>query len=296
MEHFATLIQLICAINCAFIVVSFFERVYAMFFNEQQLNEKYLVPVRQAMDLYQGALEGLNPPDSNEWVVFKNKVLRLRQRIETYRLQLNAQQTAIHQDIESIRQKTGFKSFFLFISLYCFIDLFCISLAGSLSQALTEDNSSGLGNCPFILSVFVVLFNIFIAIGCVRFAIAIGNNSWSGKSDKQCYTQSVNFLLISLGIAWALACFLELAGMTTEMIPWGVKFVSNTLSVLLPFGPSIYTFYHFLSQQERIYTKVQLETAGMKSLLDDVFKEKESLEQTYYNMTQDDDIVWEGAA
>lgn len=280
MEQFTSLIQLVTAINCAFIVVSFLKRVYDMFFNVQQMDSIYFNPLNQSINLCQGSLDNLNPPSTKEWTVFRRKVSRLKERLDVDRLQLSAAKATIIAEAESICQVSGFKSFFLFISIYCFCDLLLIGL---------------ISNCSWVgLKVIQLVYNILCFVFCIYFTYVIHTRKWIGKHSTQCYNNSILCVAVCLFFSIGLSALCELMGLRDGMIPNNVILLSSALSLALPFYPIIFTFYYFLDQKDKIYRRAAVMTKDIGTSLTMVLNDKTSLENTYYDMTQEDDIKWGG--
>lgn len=282
MDNFTTLIQLISAINCAFIVISFFDRVYSMFFNVDQMKSTYFSPLTQSIDLCQGSLENLNPPDTPDWKVFRRKKERLKQRLDIYKAQQAVVLTELEKEADNIRQVTGLKSFFLFISIYCFIDLFLIAL---------------MKTCPWSgLVYFQISFNFTYLFCCFFFMNVIDKKKWNGKHASHCYHRSIFYFSACFFISMLLCVLSNLLGLTKEMVPSVIQYLDNLLSVVLPFCPIVFAYYYFLDQKERIYAMAKNQTEPIKDSVVEVLNEKNSLEHTYYDMTHDEDIIWGGAA
>ncbi len=282
MDNFTTLIQLISAINCAFIVISFLDRVYSMFFNVDQMKSTYFSPLTQSIDLCQGSLENLNPPDTPEWKVFRRKKDRLKQRLDIYKDQQSVVFAELENEANSIRQVTGFKSFFLFISIYCFVDLLFIGL---------------IKICPWPgLIVFQTVYNLACVCYCWYLITVIKGNKWVGKHATQCYNLSIDFSFLCFLVGILSCAISSFFGLTKEMIPLSLLYLTDCLSLILPFCPIVFTFYYFLDQKDRIYEMAKDQTRTIKDSIGEVLNEKNSLEHTYYDMTQDEDIIWGGAA
>ena len=282
MDNFTTLIQLISAINCAFIVISFLDRVYSMFFNVDQMKSTYFSPLTQSIDLCQGSLENLNPPDTPEWKVFRRKKDRLKQRLDIYKDQQSVVFAELENEANSIRQVTGFKSFFLFISIYCFFDLFLIAL---------------IKTCPWQgLFFFQISFNFASLCYCSYFMKVIYKKKWEGWYASYCYHRSIFYFSACFFMGMILCVLCDFLGLTREMVPSLIQYLNNLLSVVLPFCPIVFAFYYFLDQKDRIYALASTQTKTIKDSVGEVLSEKNSLEHTYYDMTHDEDIIWGGAA
>lgn len=281
MEHFATLIQLITAINCAFIVISFLDRVYSMFFNEDLMVKTYFDPVLRSIELNQGSLGNLKPDDKPEWAVFKKKVLQLQQQLSIYKEQLSALQTGIQCEAQSIRQVVGFKSLFLFISIYCFLDLFLIGLSARFMP---------------IATFIQIAFNLISTFCCVYFYNVIQGKKWEGRNTIDCYNYSLWLFVFAVLISFLCGVLATLFAITVDDIPSGLLLLSNILCIVLPFFPIVFSFYYFEEAKDRLYGLAEQRAKPIVVSVEKIENAKKELERTYYTMTEDNEITWGGAS
>jgi len=230
-------------------MVSFLQRVYDLFFSEEQMDKIHFSSLRQSMDLCQTSLDNLNPPGEPAWDVFRRKVSTLQHQLEAYRLQLSTLQTLMSSEAKSIRQVAGFKSLFLFISIYGVIDLFFISFMGLFSRNGQYSHPLDIISCPCLFVIAGIAFNIMSTFWSIRFISNIQNRTTTVMSDSDRYTKAINCVLLSLLLSLFIGIISDLLRLTTDNIPHIVMYVSSLLGVVLPFGPIIFTFYYFFEEK-----------------------------------------------
>ncbi|MFP3765172.1 hypothetical protein [Prevotella intermedia] len=194
-DHFTTVIQLMCAVNFGYIAISFPRKVFDIFFDRKRLLDK---PYNKLIDTERFAsdLESAKKIDSNSWLYS-----RIRNKIEDFKEEKNdaidtreAGYRKIDNKIKKHKNVKGVKSFFFFISIYGVTEMILLALMSSVKEP---------SQYLFFL-IFLVFLNIGVVVYSSYLVWSVWNHKMNKKDDGACYVGTVSVYAILLIIALVL--------------------------------------------------------------------------------------------
>ena len=267
LDKFTALIQLISAVNFAYIATHFPNRVYRIIFDKKHLLEDKFSNNTNQIEADLQSLMAMQPittttGESNQEAIdsLKERYTDLHSRWETKREQ-------IISEINTARNVKGSKCLFLSISLYCIISLFNIAIL-----IVTRNE-------------YWLMFTLFVNIGSLYHAVSLTRvmwtHKWDEKEDVHCYKTTLkNFscillAAIILGVSnWMVVCFWK----GWSLIP-GLVNIILSLCVLLPFYPCLISVLYIICNERKI-TKITGEQT------DDLREEQQQLHSEYIGLNK----------
>lgn len=267
LEHFTALIQLISAVNFAYIVPYFHKKVYKNLFNENQFYSDKIIRFQNMMVVELTSLNGLK--QSCEEDAKKRK--KVEELIERYK-KLNEKWEVKKGDIEGmvdwVMNRKGFKSLFLFTSLFCVVDLLNIALSNAYNKN--------------IFIVFTYLITILVSIYVLKLTLKILLSGWKEMDDAFCYKRTIKYFVIvfSVSIILSILNWLILK-YTSFSFPINNKVTSTVvfLSVAIPLYPCVFTFLFIVLSIKFICAFTELFTITIRKEQDQLSVEKKNLEK-----------------
>lgn len=265
--NYTTLIQLISAVNFAYIFTRFHQRVFRLIFNEKKLiNDKFTSFVND-MTVDIDSLETMEPLETTNGQTNLRTLEKLKEDFRGLRANWDTQKEEMTRLLQRVKQVKGVRCLFLFISLFCLLDLFNI--------ANIEWKKGGFCECFFIIfSLSSVIVPLVLSYKILLFG-------WEHKSEVLCYKwTSVAFVITvisSLVLTIILNKYLELE------IPKALYFISGVIAILLPFYACIFSILYVWGYEKRIKYLAESDTKEVREEQEKLHKQKIDLD-TSYNM------------
>lgn len=255
LSAYMTLIQLISAVNFAYISLKFNQKIFDTFFN---INAFY--------NMYEGVGMNIIVKYASFVSMSKKSDEKLIKQIEEGKVRcmnLDNKWDELYKDseakIKSHLNVKGFNSLFLFVSLFCVYDLFLLGHIARISSVQNE--------------VFLFLVNLFSLMFCGYYMIKIIRQ----KDDRHStiiYNESVFYSLVSFFVP------LVISSLITDK-SYFVKFcclfdeihiLNSVLCVLIPFVPCIFTYMYTFIFEKWL-------SGRLKQKMSDITKELESISE-----------------
>lgn len=221
--QFTALIQLISAVNFANIKFRFHEKIFRLLLNVKQIHRKMFEKMENAISADIESLKGMDPFETKNNKSIKPRIDKLIKDYQQLSLDWNDQKGKYHLTKRDCIKAQGFKSFFLFISLYCIYDLVLIAL---LTTQYAEEARIGL----FVLNSFSILVSFGF---CIRTCFKKRR-----ASESSLYTAAVILSIIS--IALTIIAIKNISNFDCEIC----NLINCISSIILPFAPCIWCFFY----------------------------------------------------
>ena len=124
---YTTLIQLISAVNFAYIFTRFHENVYKLFFDEKKLIEEKFVSFINDITVDKESLQSMEPIETTSGKSNKDVLANLKSDFEQLLGLWEQQKRKMTGSFQKVKDVKGVRSLFLFVSLFCLMDLFNIA-------------------------------------------------------------------------------------------------------------------------------------------------------------------------
>ena len=266
-EHFTALIQLISAVNFVYIATHFPNRVYSMVFDENKLLKDKFLDFTSEISADLQSLESMSPITTDDGKTNEGKIRSLQKQYKTLKEQWDKEQEIILCEISNAKNVKGSKSLFLYVSLFCVLSLFNISLLS-------------LFDCDFIL-FYTLILNVGVMVYSIYLSYIVWTHKWDGKSDEECYRKTCMIflvtLLVSLITPTIIHCIVPASG--GMPIPSIVFTIIISLCVFLPFYPCILSIIFILCHEAKIKKMTGNETKQLKTKQSQLHGEKLDLDK-----------------
>lgn len=243
LDSFTVLLQLISAVNFAYIVTHFPSKVLDIIFNKQRLlDEKFSVYTNEINADIQ-SLEAMPPILTVDGKSTEESIIKLKNDYKQHKSEWDEKRQETENVIDSAKDVKGSKCLFLFISLYCILTLFNIAI-------FKETNYD-------LWFFFTIFLNIMSFLASAFYTRIIWNHEWDSRDNVECYKVTCK------GFMWALIIAIVLSTINLFVV-WLLggapvnRFVANaflSLCVILPFYPCLITIL-FIQMHERRVNKL----------------------------------------
>lgn len=229
LEHFTTAIQLITAINVTYIFTHFPKRIYDSIFNyEETRRQKYALFKDTHLSVLENDLDNME----KKKVLGQTLTVPAKLKSEVVRVKEQWESWAKWSDnlIKRTKEVKGVKCLFLFVSVYCFLNLLGIGVINVWSTGGTALET-------------LCAYNIVSAVFSLLILIKVLSGAWNSREDNECYDSTRRY------IGWGLILTVILCIVNSIFIHFGnyivaprwiVFFMSCNIS-----GTTIYSMYFF---------------------------------------------------
>lgn len=262
LEHFAALIQLISAVNFAYIVPYFHKKVYGTIFNEEKFYSDKIVYFQDLMAADLESLKRMRPKGNSKK---KKAIDALIGKYKDLNVKWEAKKAETESMVDWVMNRKGFKSLFLFSSLFCVIDLFNIAM----TNACTSN----------VWMVFAHLMTLLAFLYVMKLTYRVLWSGWKQKEDEYCYKRTIRYFVVAFTAAACGALLNEwmLRYTCTPIQQWVTSSVV-ILSVALPFYPCIFTFLFICISVQFINVYTNFTTRAIRKEQEGLSHEKQLLE------------------
>lgn len=245
LECFTAFIQLMGAVNFAYIVAHFPAKVHDLFFDTQKFEEDFN-SFNNEISVDISSIEAMTPITTVEGTSTKNTIDKLKKEYNEFKINWENKRETILEGLEAAKKVKGFKCLFLNVSLFCVILLLGIGL-------LKATNAN-----------FWSRFNLFFVWGTTLsssyLTFIVWKHKWDQRRDVNCYGEIgilfVIILLVSLGIS----VFCPAVNQESLLVR-----LSTLLGVFLSFYPCLLSVLFVLFHKVKIW---KLKCVNMKSFHD----------------------------
>lgn len=279
LNNFATLIQLISAVNFAYIFTRFHSRIYKVYFNEEKIIRENFTSFINEITVDMASLQMMEPIKTVKGASNEKNLNQLKDDYSILFDNWNRKQDVIKSSIHKVKNAKGIKSLFLFISLFCLVDLFLIAKITSLVDA--SGNKMGSYGCWEAFSIVFLFLSIIVPIILTCFVFSY---KWADMTDVKCYKwTSWSFLLtvvISLLVSSLFLFFLPVwfdSFVRTE----GVCAVSVVLSILLPFIACLISVVFIFHEERKVKNNATVITKDLRESQKSLHTKKIEMDKSY---------------
>ncbi len=234
LEHFTTAIQLITAINVTYIFTHFPKRIYDSIFNyEETRRQKYALFKDTHLSVLENDLDNME----KKKVLGQTLTVPAKLKSEVVRVKEQWESWAKWSDnlIKRTKEVKGVKCLFLFVSVYCFLNLLGIGVINVWSTGGTALET-------------LCAYNIVSAVFSLLILIKVLSGAWNSREDNECYDSTRRY------IGWGLILTVILCIVNSIFIHFGnyivaprwIVFLCLVVSVVLPFIPCIFSIVYVL--------------------------------------------------
>lgn len=262
LEHFTALIQLISAVNFAYIVPYFNKKVYGTIFNEEKFYSDKIVSFQDMMAADIESLKRMRPKDNNKR---KKEIDALIGKYNNLNVKWEAKKSETETMVDWVMNRKGFKSLFLFTSLFCVIDLFNI--------AMTSASSAN----PWVVFAHLVTLLSFLYV--IKLTHRILWSGWKQRDDDFCYKRTIRYFATASTVAAIGALVNEwMLQYTCTSIPQWLTSTVAVLSVVIPFFPCVFTFLFIGISVQFINIYTDFNTKSIRKEQEGLSEERQKLE------------------
>lgn len=240
LNNFTALIQLISAVNFANILFSYHKKVFRLLFNIRQSIDQKFDEVRKATTIDLESLRKMKPIDSTDGTSTEASIDTLKVDYENFDTEFKAEVATLYEDCRRASDTNWVKTFFLFISLYCVLDLLFIALIYTFNTTFTH---CILHIINFVTVIYIVKYivNIFKQTSDPSYKVAIKDCSIIVASAL--ILSGLNSVLISIWFCYS--------------IPVWVEVLSTILSILIPFIPCVLCFFYVSRIVKKLHKSIE---------------------------------------
>lgn len=278
LREFTAFVQLISAVNFTYMFTHFADKVYSnIFSNDEVINEKYSSFRDGKLEKVKSSIENMNPIVVNGHET-NTKISCLKRNLEDMINKWNQEENATQQIINNLKEAKGVKSLFLYISIYCVLDMLNMALINTVDYR------------PIYIYVYAT--NIFAFSYAILITSKVICSSWKGKKDIYCYNKTRKYITRTVFFAVLLA-------ITNEMliyfhgaseIPDTIIILTLALCVFLPMYPCLFSILFIL--YKIVYITIRRWRTQIR-ILHGIFKldkKKKKLENAISTIM--DDVNW----
>lgn len=241
LEHFTALIQLISAVNFAYITLRFHEKIFKIIFSLPKSIAVAFDNIKSTYTLDITSLRSMDPLRTTNDLSLEDSILKLANKYEELPQKWSLAYKRHELRLNYCMSAEGVKSLFLFISIYCILDLFLIALIGTNTNVIAYKVSLR------FLNINTSLISLgYIIRTCFKNPKYSPENLYSWAI----VLSSFNFL------ATLIVGLLSYFGKITINNQENTTLCCAILSVALPFLPCLWTVIYCISNIIRI--KIEL--------------------------------------
>lgn len=274
LEQYTALIQLISAVNFAYIATHFPTKVFGMIFDENSLLYNKLFYFRNEVAADIQSLAVMQPMTMSDGRTNANMINNLREEYNGHKEKWDQEVDAIITSINTAKNVKGSKCLFLNISLFCILTLFNIGTFGILKN-------------DFML-VFTLLVNIGTLLYSMHLTYIMWGHKWDNESDMKCYKKT-GYTIILIFLTALFTSFINhiaVSQVGASPIPDWLSRMILSLSIFLPFYPCIISVIFIVHHERKIIKRIDKETEMLIAEQQKLHKNKEMLDSIDDYFTQ----------
>lgn len=265
LNNYATLIQLISAVNFAYIFTRFHQRVYRLIFNEKKLIDDKFTSFTNDMTVDMDSLETMDPLDTTNGQTNRGTLDKLKEDFRQLKTEWDSKKEKMTNLLQRVKQVKGVRSLFLYISLFCLIDLFNI--------ANSSYKNGG------IFDYFFIVFSLASIVVPAILTYKILTFKWESKSEVLCYKwTSTSFVFTTAGALILTLVFYNLWGL--ELPEWAYS-ACAIIAVFLPFYACLFSIFYVWGYEKRIKYLAGSDTKEVRETQEKLHQEKIKLDMFY---------------
>lgn len=266
LEHYTVLIQLISAVNFAYIATHFPSKVFGMIFDVNKLLNNKLFSYKMQVAADMESLKVMQPIKTDNGRSNEGMIVELRDNYNEHREKWNQKQKDIEERIDTAKSVKGSKCIFLNISLFCVFALFNIATL----ELVYND----------FMMVFALLLNLFTLLYSLFLTYIMWKHKWDGFSDVKCYrlTGLAFLLIVILALLVSGINSFAISRVGASPIP---ELLSNSIlffCIVLPLYPCIISVLFIILHENKIKNYIESETAPLIAEQEELHKRKEKLD------------------
>lgn len=227
LNNFTALIQLISAVNFANILFGYHKKVFRVLFNIRQSIDDKFGEIKESTTIDIDSCRKMKPIKSTEGTSTEESINTLKEDYENFYTKFKHEIDSLYKDCRKASDSNWVKTFFLFISLYCVMDLLLIAIIYTFNTTFTHCILHII-NLAAVICIVKYIINIFKQTEDPSYKVAIRDCSIIVASAL--ILSGLNSILISMGFCYP--------------IPNWVEVISTILSISIPFIPCILCFFY----------------------------------------------------
>lgn len=263
---YATLIQLISAVNFAYIFSRFHQRVYRLIFNEKKLINDKFVSFINDITVDMESLQSMEPIETTKGTSNANSLDEIKNEFNELRDLWDNQKEKMTKTLQKVKSVKGGRSLFLFVSLFCLLDLFCIATCYWCDNGFWVQFAIIFYGLSIIVPVILSLFIIFFR--------------WSNVSEVYCYkwtswafiiTVIVSLILVALNCWWIKLDILQ-------PLIYKIAFV---IAIVMPFYACVFSILYIACYGMRFGYLAGSDTKELRKKQKELHQKKIKLDESY---------------
>ena len=271
---FIGVLQVICAVNFAWIIEKFHATVFSKLFNTNIIEDKFK-PIDSDVCADLTSISEMLSKFKDSKIKFKDKLDDLKANYEAFKSQWAKAKDNVYGIVAKCLGAKCFRSFFLYISLYCICDIILISCIHAHNDVLFTHYLCLLNYITAIISIWYLLIIIF---------------QRDHRDDSKLYQTALLALLVTIGtIVICLVVNKFWDNIIFDLIT--INIVSNfgsALSIIIPFIPCVFAALYSLISIIFIHIVIYFKTYSLKRKHKALRAQKEILNESY-DLFQDSD-------
>ena len=270
LTNYTTLIQLISAVNFAYIFTRFHQKVYELIFDEKKLIDNKFTAFTNDMSADVESLQLMDPIETTKGTSNAPKLEEIKNAFGKLESDWEAKKGSIIKTLQKVKNAKGVRSLFLYISLFCLVDLFNISTIHWCEGGFWEQ--------------FTVIFSMSSIITPAILTYKIIFFKWEEKHEVLCYkwTSCASFITIisSLILTIVNYCFVGWAILTDT-----ICIITFLLSLILPFYVCAFSILYIVGYEQLIKYRASNGTKEVRKRQKNLHNDKIALDASYSMFT-----------
>lgn len=272
---FIGVIQVICAVNFAWIIEKFHATIFNKLFNPNIIEDKFM-PIDSNVYADLTSISELLSKFKDRKIKFKDKLVALKKDYEAFKPKWEKAKDSVYGKVARCLEAKCFRSFFLYISLYCICDMILVSCIHAYQNEL------------FILSL--CLLNFVTTIISILYIVKIIRQR-DKREDNKLYQTALFALLVTIGF-WGICLIVNkiYGNFLFDLIEVdAVSKIGSVLSIIIPFIPCVFAALYSLVSIVFIHIIVCFKTRTLKREHKKLRTRKEDLDESYDLFQESDD-------
>lgn len=271
---FIGVIQVICAVNFAWIIEKFHATVFSKLFNTNIIEDK-LKPIDSDVCTDLTSISEMLSKFQGSKIKFKNELTALKNDYEEFKPLWAKAKDNVYGIVTRCLGAKCFRSFFLYISLYCICDIILISCIHAYKNVLFSHYLCLLNYTTVIISIWYILKIIL---------------QRDHRDDSKLYQTALLALLATIGsIFICLAVNKFWNNIIFDLITLNiVSKIGSAMSIIIPFIPCVFAALYSLISIIFIHIVICFKTYALKRKHKALRARKEVFDKSY-DLFQDSD-------
>ena len=256
-SDYAAYIQLFAAVNFAYIIPNFSEKLYQNVFDVERMCKSKHADVDQELTLLGESVKRMEPCNIDGEST-EGTIEMLSMKIEEVRGEWNNYyKEKLPQAIETAKQNTNYRGLFLVVGLFCAWLLMAFAMSGHWPLIRTIWATS------ILMSIPTILLNMF--------------RIWKETAEYSCAILSFAFALILSGILGAILADDIESLLIEESSYWRALLI--VVVVVLPLLSILFTFVRVFFERRKIKLELEEKESEAEQGINDVLEKKKQLER-----------------